>query len=108
MPEWIIPCLLALVGGGGMGALINPLVTRRGDAFQEMHTLVKEIKEERNEARNAANDLRIAGEYATGQLYAERKYTARLEEWAARGAPPPPPTRDEVLAAIAVVAASTP
>lgn len=99
MPEWfmtMLPLIAAVIGGGGLGAFITPMVTRKGNAFQEMHTLVKEIKEERNEARTAANDLRVAGEYATGQLYAERKFTAKLEEWAARGAPPPPPTRDSI------------
>lgn len=95
MSEWILPALAALGGGSGLAAVLTAFLTRKGKAFDEMATLVDVIKADRNEARAAATELRIAGEYATGQLYAERKYTAKLEEWAARGAPPPPPTRDE-------------
>lgn len=95
MPEWIMPALAALGGGSGVAAVLTAVLTRKGKAFDEMAALVDIIKADRNDARTAANELRVAGEYATGQLYAERKYTAKLEEWAARGAPPPPPTRDE-------------
>lgn len=98
MPEWLLPALAALGGGSGLAAVLTAVLARKGKAFDEMAALVEAIKADRNDARAAATELRVAGEYATGQLYAERKYTAKLEEWAARGAPPPPPTREESLA----------
>jgi len=93
MPDWLIPVVIALGGGTGIGALVNAFMSGRTAAFNELHTVVKMMQKERDADRQEVAHLKgeVSGLYL--QLSLHREYNAALQAWALAGSPPPPPER---------------
>lgn len=47
MPDWIIPVIVAMLGGGGVGSLATLLITARRDKREDRDSLIDQLQEER-------------------------------------------------------------
>lgn len=97
MTEWLVPALIALGGGTGIGAVITPLVTARGSAknvaLTQLNALVDQLQEDRKEDRAERKALNAKVENVLELYHIEREHSTELLAWGLNGAPPPPPTR---------------
>lgn len=91
IPDWVIPVAVALLGGGGVGALVTALVNARSSVFTQLHTIITTLQAERvaDREKTAALDEKVNGLIV--QLSLHREYTTAIHSWSLAGAPPPPP-----------------
>lgn len=87
MPDWVIPAVLAVLGGGGVGTIITSLLQGRAT---ELGTMITALQAERAADRqdNVAQSKRIDALYV--HLGAFRDYSTAWEEWCRAGHPDPP------------------
>lgn len=89
MPDWVIPTITGLAGGG-LGTIISALTKARGYGFTQMNAIVSALQAEREADRkdNAALSMRVDNLYV--QLGGWRDYGSAWEDWHAAGMPDPP------------------
>lgn len=104
MPEWLLPTVLAVGGGTGLGALVTALVNARGSVYTQLNLLVDQLQEDRKQDREElkASRAEVKGigekvDNALLHLQIEREYSSDLYAWGMNGAPPPPPQRRTVI-----------
>lgn len=97
MPDWLVPTLLALGGGAGLGTLITALVNARGSVYAQLNLLVDQLQEDRKADREQMKLVGDKVDSALLHLQIEREYSSDLYAWGMNGAPPPPPQRRAVI-----------
>lgn len=100
MPEWLIPTLAALIGGGGLGAVLKAAVDAKGSVYTNLNLLIDQLQEDRqhdrqelSESRQEVKGLVSKVDSVLIHLQIEREYSADLYAWGLNGGPPPPPQR---------------
>jgi outer membrane murein-binding lipoprotein Lpp len=97
MPDWL-PWVIALGGGGGIGALITAFVNARSSLATQMNAFIDQLQEDRKTDRESVKELGAKVDNALLHLQIEREYSADLYVWGVNGAPPPPPVRRTIIA----------
>jgi outer membrane murein-binding lipoprotein Lpp len=104
MPEWLLPVLLALGGGTGLGALITALVNAKSSVYEQLNLLVDQLQEDRKtdreELKASRHEVKLVGDKVDSallHLQIEREYSSDLYAWGMNGAPPPPPQRRHII-----------
>lgn len=93
MPDWLIPALIALGGGTGLGAVLKAVLDARGSAYAQLQALVDQLQKDRTEDRATSARYAAKVDVVLEHLQIEREYTTVLLAWGLNGAPPPPPER---------------
>lgn len=102
MPDWLIPVVVSLVGGGTVGALATAFITARRDTLSDRNALIDQLQEERKSYVEQLKAER-AEQAAERQAYTERldqmwadkassrEHVAALRDHIWQRKPPPPP-----------------
>lgn len=93
MPDWLLPVLLALGGGTGLGSFLTAIFNARGAGYAQLNILVDQLQEDRTADRTALAAYSAKVDGALLLLQIERDYSSAIYAWALAGAPPPPPVR---------------
>lgn len=111
MPDWLLPALLALGGGTGVGALVNALVNAKSTTFEQLQAVTTTLQAERafDREKHAADRLvdreALAEQRAMHNLLDQKvdglqnvivmysDWADTLLQWGRDGAPPPEPAR---------------
>lgn len=105
MPDWLVPVIVALGGGTGLGAFIKALFDGKSSATAQaatqLNALVDQLQEVNKEDRTERKELSAKVERVLDLYHIERDHSADLYVWALNGAPPPPPERRKPSTALA-------
>lgn len=93
MPDWLLPALVALGGGTGLGAVLKAVLDARGSAYTQLQALVDQLQKDRSEDRATSARYAAKVDVVLEHLQIEREYSTVLLAWGLQGAPPPPPER---------------
>lgn len=99
MPEWLIPALAALIGGGGIGGWIGSILAARtaSDVAKSTseNSLIDQLQEELDTYRHDASRRATAQDERLNRLehnidgYRTHIYDLRSHIWDHKGPPPP-------------------